>query len=317
MVDDQLAYLSESEASRLWKRAAELQLMASRRAERRTKELQASPGSSGLRAGENLSVHDTLAAGREVGIDDDFLEAALAEVLEERAAGRRPPPDPLERLARWFLGRPPAVVEASGIVPAPPQAVYRALQRILPVEPLALRLRQTLGRDPLRDGVLVFDAPAGAVDRRSYARKVLMAGGRIERISVTIRPLATGDEPQTRITIRGRVDADHEPAFWKGGSLTVLSSVVGAALGAVAAPGLGLFGLTAVVSVTGFAGAGGGWAYWAHRWSYQGGFDRSAHAMQELVEVVEAAVRTHGAFLTRPERGRDPEFSFELGAGDG
>lgn len=295
--EDRAAYLSEAEASRLWKRAAELQLKASQRTEELSRELQSTPGPTGLVHGEHVRIDDVLGAGREVGIDDDFLETALAEILEERASGLAPPLDVLERLAVRFLGNPPLVVEAARLIPAPPSSVYPILQRILPEPPLQLRLRQTLGSEPLRDGVLIFDAPAGVVRPASYAREVLMARGRIPRISVTTRSVTGRTGVSTRVTIRGRVEADHEPAFWGGSMLTGGSAVVGAVLGALAAPGLGLVGTAALGSALGVGVLAGGVAYWLHRSRYLNTFQRSSRAMQELLEVVEASVRTRGGFL--------------------
>jgi hypothetical protein len=290
-------YLSEEEAGRLWKRAAELQVRESHKVEARSRDLQAPPGLTGYPAGTHLSLTDVVRAAREVGIEDVHLEAAVSELLEERAQGGPPAPDLIERLAARFFGSPPPALEAAAIVDAAPAEVYRILQRLLPAEPYCLRLRSMIGSDPLRDAVLVFDAPDRGTSRRAYARSTLMAQDRVRRLYVTLRPREGGDAHACRLTLRARIQADPEPAFWIGSLVTVGGAGVGGALGAVIATGLGLAGGLLALPVAGLAALGGAATYTSVRSRYLEPLVRGLEGLEELLEVIAAAVKTGGTFL--------------------
>lgn len=303
MNEERLVWVTEDEASRLWKRAAELQVEASRRVEERSRSLHSTPGATArLPVGQHLPIADVLSAAREVGIDEEFLETAVSELQQRRAAGELPPPDFIERCASRFFGSPPATLEVSTRIRAPASDVYRILQRLLPGEPYRLRLRGTLGDDPLEDGVLVFDAPETAVDPDSYTRWVLMAEDRVRRLFVTLRP-ATGEDRGCRVTVRAPVDADPEPAFWWGSLLTGTATGVGGGMGALAGTGLGLAGAALALPGAAVAMVAGGLTYLGYRARWVRPLLRSQHGLQELLEVLEAAVKTGGAFLPAEGRG--------------
>ena len=225
-------------------------------------------------------------------------------------AGEALPLDTIERFARWFLGSPPATLDCSVEISAPVAEVYRVLQRLLPADPYRLRLRETLGSDPLQDGVLVFDAPEALTHTESYSRYVLMAEDRIKRLYVTLRP---GPE-SCRVRVRGRVDADPEPAFWMGGLFTAAATTVGAALGAIAAQGFGADGVLVLLPGAATGIATGLAAYWHQRDRYLRPLIRSSQSLKELMSVLEAAVKTKGAFLPR-ESSRRPDL-LKDGAGE-
>jgi hypothetical protein len=237
-----------------------------------------------------------------VGIDDEFLQTAVAELQQARAAGVPLPPDFIERCASRFFGSPPTTLEVSARIRAPATEVYRILQRLLPGEPYRLRLRGTLGAEPLEDGVLVFDAPETAMEPGSYTRRVLMAEDRVRRLFVTLRRSETEEGEGCRVTVRAPVDADPEPAFWLGSLLTGSASGLGGALGVAAALGMGLAGAAVTLPAAGVAAAVGGATYWSYRSRYVRPLVRSQHGLRELLEVLEAAVKTKGVFL--PAEGR-------------
>lgn len=307
MNEERLVWVTEEEAARLWKRAAELQVEASRRVEERSRTLQPPSGEARYAAAPHLPMADVLAAAREVGIDEEFLETAVSELQQRRASGEAPPPDFIERCAARFFGSPPGTLEVSARIPAPTAEVYRILQRLLPAEPYRLRLRGTLGEDPLVDGVLVFDAPESAVDPDSYPRRVLMAEDRVRRLFVTLRRAPAGDGQGCRITVRAPVDADPEPAFWVGSLLTGTATGIGGAFGAVAGLGLGLAGTALAFPGGAVALAGGSLAYWTYRSRYVRPLLRSHHGLRELLEVLAAAVKTGGAFLPAERRPGTPD----------
>ncbi len=303
MKDDvALGLVSEGEATRIWKRAAELQVEASRHAEAQSRSLGFLTPADELLPHDQISIEEVVSIAGEVGLDAEFVEAAVAELLEQRASGEPLAPDLIERFARRFLGSPPSTLEASLEISAAIGEVYEVLQRLLPSEPYRLRLRETLGTDPLKDGVLVFDAPEAFTHKESYSRHVLMAEDRIKRLYVTLRP---GSE-SCRIRIRGRVDTDPEPAFWMGGLFTAAATVLGTALGAVAAQGFGVSGALLLVPGAAAGISAGLAAYWHQRDRYMRPLIRSARSLTELMSVLEAAVKTKGAFLPR-ERPLGPD----------
>lgn len=302
MNEERVVWVTEDEAARLWKRAAELQVEASRRVEERSRALHPPPGEAGFPAGQHLPMADVLAAAMEVGIDEEFLETAVSELQQRRAAGEAPPPDFIERCAARFFGSPPGTLEVNSRIRASAAEVYGILQRLLPAEPYRLRLRGTLGDDPLKDGVLVFDAPESAVDPDSYTRRVLMAEDRVRRLFVTLRPAVGEGGRECRVTVRAPVDADPEPAFWVGSLVTGAATGMSGGLGALAGTGLGLAGAAVALPGAAVAMAGGSLAYWSYRSRYVRPLLRSQHGLQELLEVLGAAVKTRGAFL--PLEGR-------------
>lgn len=307
MNDERLVYVSEREAGRLWKRAAELQVEESRKVEERSRDLHAPPGPSGFPAGQHLLLEEVLLAAREVGIGENHLEAAVAELQEERAAGGSPTPDLIERLAARFFGSPPPALEATAILPATPAEVYGILQVLLPADPYRLRLRGVMGDDPLRDGVLVFDAPEVLGRERSYVRETIMAADRVKRLYVTLRACEAEGERACRLTVRGRIDSDPEPAFWIGSVATAGGTALGGAAGAVVGAGLGLAGVLLAGPAAVAAAVAGVSTYVSIRNRYLRPLVRGLHGLDELLEVVQAAVKTRGGFLSRasddPERG--------------
>ncbi len=269
----------------------------------RTRALHATPGPTGFPDGENLPLEEVEAAGLEVGIDQEFLQTAISELQEERAAGETPPPDFIERCANRFVGFLPTALDVTALIPAHPSEVYRILQRLLPGDPYYLRLRSTLGENPLEDGVLVFDAPKASVGRRSYSRRVLMARDRVGRLYVRLRSADVDGKPGCRVTVRGRVDADPEPAFWAGSGLTAAFGLGGGLMGVAAAVGLGIAGGLLLVPALGAAGACGALTYWSFRAQYVQPFVRALQGLHELLEVLQAAVETGGDFLPMDRAG--------------
>jgi hypothetical protein len=305
MNDERRVYVSEPEAQRLWRRAAEIQVKESHKVEERSRDLRGPPGLAGLAHGQHVPLDDVLHAAREVGIDEVHLEAAVAELLEDRAAGVAPAPDAIERMAARFFGSPPPVLEAATVVGATPEEVYRVLQTLLPSEPYGLRLRDVMGDDPVRGGVLVFDAPGRGLGPMAYARNTLMAGDRVERLYVTLRAQDRHGSTVCRIAVRGRIQSDPEPAFWIGSVVTGLGATAGGVVGGVIGAGLGLAAPWVVLPAALLAALGGGVTYSSVRARYLAPLARGADGLQELLEVLTAAVKTGGGFLQRPVAGED------------
>lgn len=303
MHDERLVFVSEEEAGRLWKRAAELQVRESRKVEERSRDLHTPPGPSGYPVGHHLPLDEVLQAAREVGIDEACLEAALQELLEERAQGGPPEPDLIERWAARFFGSPPPALEATAVLDACVTEVYRILQLLLPAEPYGLRLRGMMGENPLKDGVLVFDAPDRDRGPKSYARSTLMADDRVSRLYITLRPSEGSEGERCRITVRARIQSDPEPAFWLGSLVTLGGAGVGGVLGAVIGAGVGLAVPVVALPTAALALLGGGVTYTGIRGRYLEPLIRGLRGLEELLEVVGAAVKTRGGFLPREAGG--------------
>ena len=144
-------FLNEEEAARLWQRAAQLQAESARRAEALAEEPQREQANVAPPAGYALS--HVRSAASEVGIADEFVDAALADLRAERELpqGKRG-----RTLAQWFLGDPPDTLTVRRVIEASAQDVLSAMEAIFPHEPYRLTLSDQRG-DPLKGGVLVFD----------------------------------------------------------------------------------------------------------------------------------------------------------------
>ncbi len=172
--------VSNDEAAAVFRRAAQLQSAALARLEARARE---TLPSAGLPGEARLSLEELIEIGNEVGIEPDYIRMALAERSSPaESAGR------VDALGtRLFLGHAtPATILASRVFAAPPAAVLEALRRVLPAEPYALALADTLG-DPLDGGVLVFRVPPLSTAGRNSTLSYDAAGIDVERIAVNVR----------------------------------------------------------------------------------------------------------------------------------
>ena len=146
--------LSEEEAQLLGRRAAELQAEAARKLEERSRLLVQAEHDPG----DGFQLTEVKTAALEAGISPEFVELALAEV--EAAASQKVPSEAVERRARKFMGIRSSGIEVSRVIDAAPSAVFESLQRVLPSARYALLHVNTLGDDPLKDGVFVFEPPS-------------------------------------------------------------------------------------------------------------------------------------------------------------
>jgi len=100
-------FLNEEEAARLWQRAAQLQADAARRAEKAESETAESDAAERETADgappEGYALTHVRSAALDVGIANEFVDAALADMRAESAL----PEKKRRRLARWFLKNPP------------------------------------------------------------------------------------------------------------------------------------------------------------------------------------------------------------------
>jgi hypothetical protein len=287
--------ISDEQAQRIWRRAAELQVAAAERAEQRRRTL------GGVREADGLSVGDVREAAVQAGIGEDFVVAAIAELESERDHARRPG-RMLARSADKLLDHPPRMLHVTREIPAEPRSVFASMKRICPHPPFGLLLRDTRGGDLFVDGVLVFEVGAGP--GLAFSRK--LAAIDATRLFVTLR--GTRDEPsRCDVTVRAPTGRLGLNVLLSGG-LTAAGGGSGAAAGAAVGPALaavvsagGLF-YAAVVGaaaiVTGVAA--GGLVLSGYRALFDRAVDRANDAIESLIQAVAVDIRTHGVFSPRP-----------------
>ena len=294
--------LTEAEARALWERAARLQAEAAAR-ELAPPSDEADESTRARRTGD-YSVEVVRRAAEEAGIAPEFVDRAL----EEAALGAEPP-TAVDRWADRFLGDGPRIQRVSGEIDGSMEAVYGALQRVLPNPPYNFSLVRTVGRGPLEGGVLVFEIPyyTGAglgggtasqvvLDLRHYAD--------IKEINVRLRPVADADpeKPRTEIHIWATTANARRINFWVGNGVAagvgIAAGVAGAALtgGLLAVGGAVAAAVGGVSGAAGFVGVRRGW-----RPLFRATQRRGERGMQRLVEAIRLNVHTGGGFAPSPE----------------
>lgn len=297
-------HLSEEEAVRLWRRAAELQAEAARREESDGPD----PGeeAGGEDAAGGYALTHVRAAAIEAGIGEEYVEAALADLRAEKALAavdRRGP----RRLSRLILGGPPETVAARRRIVAPPDKVLRAMEAVLPHEPYNLTLRDREG-DPMAGGTLVFDitgAGFSAAGSAGFAGEASWAD--LRQVHARLQR-ALDQESAVDVTVRApvawawRLNAGFAGVFGvMGGGL---GAAVGSAGGALAAALLGGTGVAAVVAgllVAGSTAGGGVGGVWGYRALYRYALRRGESALTGMLGAVVA--EAEGGWGLAPDDG--------------
>jgi hypothetical protein len=194
-------YLSEEEAARLWRRAAQLQADAALRAEQAEADerLALRPGGNAADEATGYALEHVRVAAVEAGIGSEYLDAALDDLQAERSisATRRG-----GEITRRLLGDPPDMITVRRVVQATPAGVLKAMEDVLPKEPFSLNLIDRRG-DPLNGGQLVFDiSGAGFTISEGFAGQASMAD--LRQVYTSIRPIGE-DGAASELTLRGPV----------------------------------------------------------------------------------------------------------------
>ena len=188
MGNDEQQRLSEEMATRLWKRAAELQSEAARRIER-TSLVEAESGISEPDTAGYALDHVRQAA-EEAGIAGEFVDAALAEVTAENSVGH-PKDSVLDGVAKRLLGRAPEFLEVRRVMAATPDAVYQTMQGVFPNAPYNLVVRDIQG-DVLDGGVMVFDVPTPGAFKHTAFEYDMSQPGIKQILAETIQDMVKG-----------------------------------------------------------------------------------------------------------------------------
>jgi hypothetical protein len=303
--------LSESDAARLWERAAELQARAQHQLEsaaRRSAEasMQDAPGGDHPVLGEGYALQDVRKAAEEAGIHPDFVERALGEIRNEsrEMAG---PEGTMDRVADRLLGGPEGSLVRRRILRGKGEAVLAALDRVLTGPEHDLTLSDMDGDDPLAGATLTFRVSlmTGA-STESYAWRASWLWAQL--LLVTVRP-APGRQPdddneawevELLVPLRKGRRANAWGSLFTGGFF----GLPGGALGAAAGFGVGTaLGLPAVVAGAALAvgsalGLGGGsWGGVAlYRMGWRHGVTEMEKRLDDTLRQVELQLRTGGAF---------------------
>lgn len=293
-------FLTEEEAARLWQRAAQLQAEAARRAEK-AESKGAESATADVAPPEGYALTHVRSAALEVGITDEFVDAALADLRAERAL----PQDKRGwRLARWFLKDPPETQTARRVIEASAADVLSATEAVFPAEPYRLTMTDRQG-DPFKGGFLVFDVQGlNSPFPRDFALEAKYGG--VRQVFLSLRPME-GARLSCEMTLRCPVAWSHNQDLAVGGVVTGISGAIGLGLGLAGAAAIGLSGIGVVVApailVAGGA-TGGVLGVKGYRAVYRYAMRRGHRALDGLLGAV--ASRAEGGWGITKLRDREP-----------
>jgi hypothetical protein len=297
-------HVSEEEAAELWKRAAQLQAEAARRAEiaARREATDELTSVAGMGSSEGYAVTHVRAAAVEAGIGEEFVDAALADLRVERALGS----EGRGGLARRFLGNPDDAVTASRVINAPVPDVLEAMEAVLPSEPFNLTLKDRRG-DPAAGDLLVFDIPGASmtgVSQPGFPGQASHAD--LREIYASLRPMG---EAACELTMRSPVAWAYGMNAGIGALITGAGAGIGLGGGSALAAVLGgmtamagmatLSAIVATVAVVGGVVAGGSGAHWFFRKLYAFAIDKGDRALEAALGAV--AMRAEGGWGFAPK----------------
>ena len=290
-------FLSQEDATRLWKRAAEIQAEAARQAE-----IEAASAAAGdLDAASDSDPSDgyalthVRAAAVEAGIGQEFVDAALADMRTEQALPSG------SGIARRFLGNPDDALTASRLINAPVAEVLRAMEAVMPEEPFGLSLRDRRG-DPEAGGLLIFTIPGASISGATQPGFVGQASyADLREIYASLRPVG---ESSCVLTLRGPIAWAYSINAGIGSLVTGggagLGLGVGSGSAAVAAGVLSTAGFATAAAVVAAGLVGGGLiggaigAHYFLRRLYRYGLSRGEVALESVISAV--AVKAEGGW---------------------
>ncbi|MCI0435871.1 MAG: hypothetical protein L0271_19845 [Gemmatimonadetes bacterium] len=288
--------LTQEQAERVWRRAAELQAAAAERVEER---MRLAAGRTEAAPGDGLRLSDVRDAAVEAGIADEFVQLALAEA-DADATIRPGHGGRMDRLAERFLGHPPDAVEISRTILAAVETVYESMQRTFPNPPFGLSLVDTRGADLFVDGVLVF-ASAASLDSGFHWELNL---GDVKQIFVMLRRGA--DAGSSELVLRAPLTR-RRLNLGLGSTFTAMTgsggAVAGGAVGSVIATGVGAGAIATIAAILApavYLGAvGAAVGVYGYRRAYRWGMKQARNALESLAQAIAVDVRTQGAFGRR------------------
>ena len=296
--------LSADQAQAVWLRAAQLQMEAASRIEARSRKELLPDSTQGAAPTSGYRLADVAAAAAEVGIGDEFVALALAELPAPSAGAVAPVLSEREdRAATVALGSSQRSISVSRVIRAAPARVLEALGRIAPGHPYSMRFIETQGGHPLDGGILLFEVPGFLSGTLVSAQGVSMFGYRMEQIElrrVQVRLHALAGDGGTEVSIYG----DLRPGvranwrfsrWWTGGAGAIGGGLAGA--GAVGA-GVATGALVALPIVGGVIAAGLlGFA--SYRYMFRDALRKAIKELDGLLIAIDSDLRSMAVFGDR------------------
>jgi hypothetical protein len=289
--------LSEEEAERLWRRAAELQSEAARRAEAAGREGTPPEDETEGPATGGYSLRHVRDAAVEAGIGEDFVRRALVEM---ESGGLPDTRGAVDSAADLFLGEGPREMVVSRRYAASPRRVFGALQDLIPSDRYPLRLRDARGPHPVEGGVMVFEVPKVDYTKPEGLAYELRAWADIREVHLSLESWREG---WTEVVLRAPLGHSRRVNLWVGGGVAAVAGAgggvgLGAALSAVSAAFLGaLAPLAVVATMLGSVTVGLGAATWGWRALYRYALSRGRGMLDEILGDVDLHLRTDGGHL--------------------
>ncbi len=295
--------LSAEQAQAVWLRAAQLQMEAASRIEARSRKamlpdaVETGVPTSGYR------LADVSAAAAEVGIGDEFVALALAELPATRADAGAPVLSAWEdRAATTALGSSQRSISVSRVIRAAPARVLEALGRIAPGHPYGMRFLETQGGHPLDGGILLFDVPGFVSGQLVSAQGLSMFGYRMEQVElrrVQVRLHALAGEAGTEIVIYG----DLRPGvranwrfsrWWAGGT-----GLIGGGIAFAAAMETGLAAAAAALPVAGGVLVAAALGFASYRFMFRHALKKAIQELDGLLIAIDRDLRSLAVFGDR------------------
>ena len=288
----------EEAARAIWRRAAQLQAEAERRAEENLLRLPSETAKDPLEDG--LRPDDVRAAGEEAGISPEFVQIALAEAAASDGASSPEAPRDIDG-ARIFLGTTRQTIEASATVQGHVHTVSAAALQVFSGHPCLLQAGEVAELPSWSGRVLVFNVPKfdwSASANPPFVEKAAMIG--LKQLHVAIRPLP-GPVPSCEAVVAGDLSSGTR-SRWRWSAATSLGSgAVGGALGASIAGSAitgALLVLPAIMGVVALGGAAIGTWSLTYRY-YRSQVESSLHQSLALLTGSARAIAAN-------EEGRAP-----------
>jgi hypothetical protein len=244
---------------------------------------------------------DVAAAAAEVGIGDEFVALALAELPAPSAAA------PVlsnweDRAATAALGSSQRSVSVSRVIRAAPARVLEALGRISPGHPYQFTFVETQGGHPLDGGILLFDMPGFLSGTLVSPQGVSMFGYRMEQIElrrVQVRLHALAGDGGTEISIYGDLRPGVRANFrfsqwWTGGA-----GVIGGGIALTAAAKAGLAAAALALPVAGAVLAAGALGFASYRYMFRHALKKAIQEMDGLLIAIDRDLRSLTVFGDR------------------
>jgi hypothetical protein len=275
--------LSEEEAQRVWKRAADLQ------AARGEPQVRAHAMAAGAGHQPGYSLSQVREAATEAGIAPEFVALALAQGDEVDMG----PGDGVDRWAARLAGKDSRALVVSRRFDSPIEDVYAAVQRVFARQQLAL---VDSHGEPLQGGQLAYAVPVSGGGFADSVVTDLAVRARVEE--VRLRMLAL-DHGSCLATLSAPLGAARRARLGLGAAQTVGGGVVGGwavgALGAVLVVPLSV-GAAAAAAIIGGAvilglGVGSSLGIAGSRAAHRSGVRRGTAALERLLQAVGIELR--------------------------